>query len=75
MNSHPDVTVNGEDTYRVEVSGWDAKENFFVEKTTLEWKPEGQEINVAACRYPARLYRVCSAASAPGNRHQFPHRL
>ena len=40
MNSDSDVTVNGEDTYRVEVSGWDAKENFFVEKTTLEWKPE-----------------------------------
>jgi len=43
MNSHPDVTVNGEDTYRVEVSGWDAKENFFVEKTTLEWKPEDKK--------------------------------
>lgn len=24
-------------TYRVEVSGWDASENFFVEKTTLTW--------------------------------------
>jgi hypothetical protein len=26
-----------------EVSGWDAKENFFVEKTTLEWKPEDKK--------------------------------
>src|ERR1700722_17245977 len=43
MDSHSDVTVNGEDTYRVEVSGWDAKENFFVEKTTLEWKPEDKK--------------------------------
>jgi hypothetical protein len=43
MNSNSDVTVNGEDTYRVEVSGWDAKENFFVEKTTLEWKPEDKK--------------------------------
>ena len=43
MNSHSDVTVNGEDSYRVEVSGWDAKENFFVEKTTLEWKPEDKK--------------------------------
>jgi len=24
-------------TYRVEVSGWDASENFFVEKTALTW--------------------------------------
>jgi hypothetical protein len=43
MDSHSDVTVNSEDTYRVEVSGWDAKENFFVEKTTLEWKPEDKK--------------------------------
>ena len=43
MDSHSDVTVNGEATYRVEVSGWDAKENFFVEKTTLEWKPEDKK--------------------------------
>lgn len=40
MNSHSEVDMNGEDSYRVEVLGWDAKENFFVEKTTLEWKPE-----------------------------------
>jgi hypothetical protein len=43
MNLHSDVTVNGEDSYRVEVSGWDAKENSFVEKTTLEWKPEDRK--------------------------------
>ena len=43
MNSHSDVTVNAEDSYRVEVSGWDAKENFFVEKTTLEWKPKDKK--------------------------------
>ncbi len=24
-------------SYRVEVSGWDEKENFFVEKTILDW--------------------------------------
>ena len=27
--------------YPVEVSGWDADENFFVEKTILEWKEGG----------------------------------
>ncbi len=26
--------------YRVEISGWDTDENFFVEKTTLEWNEE-----------------------------------
>jgi hypothetical protein len=29
--------------YRVEVSGWDAKETFFVEKTLLEWEGEGKK--------------------------------
>jgi hypothetical protein len=32
MNFHPQLV-----SYQVEVSGWDATENFFVEKTTLEW--------------------------------------
>jgi hypothetical protein len=27
--------------YGVEVSGWNSKENFFVEQTSLEWTPEG----------------------------------
>jgi hypothetical protein len=27
--------------YPVEVSGWDANDNFFVEKTVLEWKEDG----------------------------------
>jgi hypothetical protein len=29
--------------YRVEVSGWDSKENFFVEKALLEWEGEGKK--------------------------------
>jgi hypothetical protein len=28
---------------RVEVSGWDAKERFFVEKTLLDWEGEGKK--------------------------------
>jgi hypothetical protein len=31
------------DRYRVEVSGWDRAENFFVEKTTLDWDREGKK--------------------------------
>ncbi|HXZ13183.1 MAG TPA: hypothetical protein VEG64_12400 [Candidatus Sulfotelmatobacter sp.] len=30
-------------SYRVEVSGWDASENFFVEKTVLDWRGEGKK--------------------------------
>jgi hypothetical protein len=30
-------------SYRVEVSGWDGRENFFVEKTVLEWILEEKE--------------------------------
>jgi hypothetical protein len=29
-------------TYRVEVSGWDSSENFFVEKTALRWGRDAQ---------------------------------
>jgi hypothetical protein len=36
-------------SYRVEVSGWDASENFFVEKTTLVWRgEERKEISLNA---------------------------
>ena len=28
-------------TYRVEISGWDSGENFFVEKVDLQWDPDG----------------------------------
>jgi len=35
-------------SYRVEVSGWDALENFFVEKTTLHWD-RGASKEVSLC--------------------------
>jgi hypothetical protein len=43
MDSDLNMNVNGQDSYRVEVSGWDAKESFFVEKTMLEWKPDDKK--------------------------------
>lgn len=44
MNWHLD-----ESTYRVEISGWDATENFFVEKSELKWDGEGgKEISLSA---------------------------
>jgi hypothetical protein len=33
----------GTSSYRVEVSGWDASDTFFVEKTTLDWSGGDQK--------------------------------
>jgi hypothetical protein len=38
-----DFETGALDHYRVEVSGWDRAENFFVEKTTLDWNHEGKK--------------------------------
>ena len=38
-----DLQTNELNSYRVEVSGWDARENFFVEKTSLDWALEGRK--------------------------------
>ena len=35
--------------YPVEVSGWDTDENFFVEKTILEWKEGGVKTTSLHC--------------------------
>src|SRR6204780_1304976 len=41
--------ANRVNSYRVEVSGWDAKENFFVEKTSLDWRErEGKTVALHA---------------------------
>ncbi|MGA7855412.1 MAG: hypothetical protein WCA15_18985 [Candidatus Acidiferrales bacterium] len=40
-------SASSSSSYRVEVSGWDDKENFFVEKTTLDWSAaDGKSIRV-----------------------------
>jgi hypothetical protein len=38
-----DFETGAMDQYRVEVSGWDRAENFFVENTTLDWNQEGKK--------------------------------
>ena len=35
-------------SYRVEVSGWDATQSFFLEKATLCWDIAGQQISLRA---------------------------
>ncbi len=44
-HNKPDSTEGRLDdtTYRVEASGWDVSENFFVEKTAFDWSHDGSK--------------------------------
>jgi hypothetical protein len=46
------LAMDVENSYRVEISGWDAGENFFVEKTVLDWPSD--EIKQVLLRSPLR---------------------
>lgn len=65
MDFHIEEPTN----YRVEVSGWDARENFFVEKTLLAWDKAGKkEITLQAglrkgCVVFVRLLQTVSIGS------------
>ena len=48
--------LDGPNSYRVEVSGWDARENFFVEKTSLDWREQSGK--TVALRATVRLDSV-----------------
>jgi hypothetical protein len=37
------TSIEGPNNYRVEVSGWDARELFFVEKTLFRWTDSGEK--------------------------------
>ena len=46
-------------TYRVEVSGWDSSQSFFVEKTELEWSEEtGKEVSLKRQLRPGTMIFV-----------------
>jgi len=46
-------------TYRVEVSGWDSSQSFFVEKTELEWNEEtGKQISLRRQLRPGAMIFV-----------------
>jgi hypothetical protein len=48
-----DFIAEAQESYRVEVSGWDKGENFFVERTQLVWgRDQKHEVNLRA---PLRL--------------------
>jgi hypothetical protein len=59
-------------SYRVEVSGWDEKENFFVEKTTLDWtEGTGKKIDLRA-RVAAQAVVFVRLAQQLGGTGGFP---
>src|SRR5271155_5484122 len=63
-------------SYRVEVSGWDAKENFFVRKTSLDWKErEGKTVALhAAVRMDSVLFVRLLRPLGGGADFPVPHR-
>jgi hypothetical protein len=71
-----ETTVNHGHHYRVEVSGWDAKENFFVEKTSLDWKErEGKTVALhAAVRVDSVLFVRLLRPLSGGTDFPVPHR-
>jgi hypothetical protein len=50
-NTPMTTQVMAQTSYRVETSGWDADENFFVEKTDLDWTEEEKTIHL---QHPVR---------------------
>ncbi len=59
-------------SYRIEVSGWDLAENFFVEKTELDWsEPHGKRVYLRhALREHAVVFVRLIHPTASG--HSFP---
>lgn len=52
----PVVSQDVEVAYRVEVSGWDTAEEFFVEKTDLQWSEEsGKQVLLSRAVNPGAL--------------------
>ena len=71
-----ETTANPGHRYRVEVSGWDAKENFFVEKTSLDWKErEGKTVALhVAVRVDSVLFVRLLRPLGGGADFPVPHR-
>src|SRR3984885_4839228 len=71
-----ETTANLGHCYRVEVSGWDAKENFFVEKTSLDWgEYEGKTVALhVAVRVDCVLFVRLLRPLGGGADFPVPHR-
>ena len=72
MQTPTDTIADSATSYRVEVSGWDEKENFFVEKTTLDWaEGSGKKIELRARIAPQAVVFV-RLAQQMGGSNGFP---
>jgi hypothetical protein len=72
MQMPMDSLADNPSSYRVEVSGWDEKENFFVEKTTLDWiEGTGKKIELRARVAPQAVVFV-RLAQQMGGSNGFP---
>jgi hypothetical protein len=71
-----ETTANHGHRYRVEVSGWDAKENFFVEKTSLDWgERDGKSVALhVAVRVDSVLFVRLLRPLGGGADFPVPHR-
>jgi hypothetical protein len=65
MSAHISLSTS----YRIEISGWDVEQNFFVERANLDWsEDQGKKVQL---RHPlcngAVVFVRLIAPSAPGN--------
>jgi hypothetical protein len=72
QGEHMDFENCPQDNYHVEVSGWDAKESFFVEKTVLDWKSDDKKaillrtpIRIGSILFVRLLQPIQNGASFP----------
>jgi len=70
------TAASRDNSYRVEVSGWDARENFFVEKTSLDWRErEGKTVALhATVRLDSVLFVRLLRPLGGGADFPVPHR-
>jgi len=70
------IAASRDTSYRVEVSGWDARENFFVEKTSLDWRErEGKTVALhATVRLDSVLFVRLLRPLGGGADFPVPHR-
>jgi hypothetical protein len=72
MQTPTETLTENPTSYRVEVSGWDEKENFFVEKTTLDWSEgTGKKIELRA-RVALQAVVFVRLAQQMGGSNGFP---
>ncbi len=62
--------LDGPNSYRVEVSGWNVKGTFFVETAVLHWTDLGEKSVELMSRLHEGLRSVCAADPCHDGKHQ-----